>query len=204
MTDLASLHGHTTLTIPPTGPGSHDAHVLAGINRILQEALRASTEEELGRLCLEVAEDLTGAAFSFFGERRESHDRLDHIAISERGWAAYEGAEPVFRQRQLPNGLNIHGIFGQVILQDRSLIVNDPASHPNRVGTPEGIRRCTISWACRCAATARPLRCSRSATIRPVLPSVSGRSPRNWPPPSSRRCCASVPRSPRGTASAAC
>ncbi len=116
----------------------HGAHVLAGINRILQEALRASTEEELGQLCLAVAEDLTGAAFSFFGERRTSHDRLDHIAISERGWAAYHGDDPEYTNRQLPNGMKIQGIFGQVILQDRSMIVNDPANHPDRVGLPEG------------------------------------------------------------------
>ncbi|MFB9772465.1 sensor histidine kinase [Sphingomonas yabuuchiae] len=138
MTELASLHGQTPLSAPPRGPLPHDSHVLAGINRILQEALRASTEEELGQLCLAVAEDLTGAAFSFFGERRDSHDRLDHIAISERGWAAYAGDDPDFSQRQLPNGMKIHGIFGQVILQDRSMIVNDPANHPDRVGTPEG------------------------------------------------------------------
>lgn len=138
MTELASLQGQTTLPAPPDGPVPHDAHVLAGINRILQEALGASTEEELGRLCLEVAEDLTGAAFSFFGERRTSQDRLDHIAISERGWTAYSGADPEFLQRQLPDDMRIHGIFGQVILQDRSMIVNDPASHPDRVGTPEG------------------------------------------------------------------
>jgi PAS domain S-box-containing protein len=144
MTDLASMNGQFPSSAPPTpaptpsGPVHRDAHVLAGINRILQEALRASTEEELGQLCLEVAEDLTGAEFSFFGERRESHDRLDHIAISERGWAAYGGDDPDFKQRQLPNGMKIHGIFGQVILQDRSLIVNDPASHPDRVGTPDG------------------------------------------------------------------
>ncbi|MDQ1157474.1 PAS domain S-box-containing protein [Sphingomonas sp. SORGH_AS 950] len=138
MTDLAPLDGHAWPPASPPGSMSRDAHVLAGINRILQEALRASTEEELGRLCLEVAEDLTGAAFSFFGERRTSHDRLDHIAISERGWRSYTGDDPDFSQRQLPNGMKIHGIFGQVILQDRSLIVNDPTSHPSRVGLPDG------------------------------------------------------------------
>jgi PAS domain S-box-containing protein len=138
MTELTSLQGQTPLSAPPLGPLPHDSHVLAGINRILQEALRASTEEELGQLCLAVAEDLTGAAFSFFGERGGSDDRLDHIAISERGWAAYTGNDPHFVKRELPGGMKIHGIFGQVILQDRSMIVNDPANHPDRVGTPDG------------------------------------------------------------------
>ncbi|WP_343526063.1 GAF domain-containing protein [Sphingomonas sp.] len=142
MNDLATLNGQA---VPPTPqPGSsgaaglRDAHVLAGINRILQEALSASTEEELGKLCLTVAEDLTGAEFSFFGERRTSHDRLDHIAISERGWASYHAGDPDFSRNELPDELQIHGIFGQVILQDRSVIVNDPASHPSRVGLPDG------------------------------------------------------------------
>ena len=142
MTDLSAHHAEFARPTPPCGDGGgadpQDAHVLAGINRILHEALSASTEEDLGKLCLAVAEDLTGAAFSFFGERRTSLDRLDHIAISERGWAAYRGDDPDFRRGALPNGLRIHGIFGQVILEDRSLIVNDPASHPDRVGLPEG------------------------------------------------------------------
>ncbi|MCZ3230190.1 hypothetical protein NYZ41_19375, partial [Acinetobacter baumannii] len=63
MTDSANQTPCPAAPKPPADPVLRDAHVLAGINRILQEALRASTEEELGQLCLEVAEDLTGAAF---------------------------------------------------------------------------------------------------------------------------------------------
>ena len=138
MTDSANQTPCPAAPKPPADPVLRDAHVLAGINRILQEALRASTEEELGQLCLEVAEDLTGAAFSFFGEQHEASGRLDHIAISERGWTAYSGDDPDFARRKLPNGLKIRGIFGEVMLQDRTLIVNEPETHPARVGMPDG------------------------------------------------------------------
>ncbi len=138
MSDSADPPPRAALPEPPVDSVQRDAHVLAGINRILREALSASTEEDLGQLCLEVAEDLTGAAFSFFGEERDSSGRLDHLAISERGWAAYRGSDPEFSQRKLPNGLKIRGIFGEVMIQDRTLIVNEPASHPARVGLPQG------------------------------------------------------------------
>ncbi|MET4898775.1 GAF domain-containing protein [Sphingomonadaceae bacterium jetA1] len=148
MTDPASSHDPASSTTPAS-PSPGDRHVLAGINRILQGALSASTEEELGRLCLSVAEELTGATISFFGERREPDDRLDPIAISEGGWAAYRGDARDRLGRRLPNGLKARGVLEQVILQDRSLILNDraqlsgpeqlPDAHPtldNFLGVP--------------------------------------------------------------------
>jgi PAS domain-containing protein len=41
--------------------------LLAGINRIAREAYGCQTEEELGRVCLSVAEELTGSKFGFLG-----------------------------------------------------------------------------------------------------------------------------------------
>ena len=41
------------------------------------------------------------------------------------------------------------GIWGQVLKEERSLIVNDPGSHPGRVSIPEG--HPAVTWAFRFA-----------------------------------------------------
>lgn len=112
--------------------------VLEGINRIFHEALTAASLEALGKVCLRVAEDVTGAAFSFMGEIDPATDRLDEIAISERGWAAFDSAESDWPQGKVPTGLTIHGLYGRVLRDDAALIFNDAATHPDRIGTLSG------------------------------------------------------------------
>ncbi|WP_424136740.1 sensor histidine kinase [Roseomonas chloroacetimidivorans] len=112
--------------------------VLDGINRIFREALAARSEEELARVCLAVAEDVTGSAFGFMGEINFRTGRLDDLSVSERGWAAFTMEDPAYPRGKAPTGLKIHGLYGRVLLDGRGLIANDPASHPDRIGTPRG------------------------------------------------------------------
>ncbi|MBY9063261.1 GAF domain-containing protein [Sphingomonas yunnanensis] len=112
--------------------------VLEGINRIFHEALTAPSLEALGRVCLRVAEDVTGASFSFMGEIDRATDLLDEIAISERGWAAFEAAKSDWPQGEVPTGLTIHGLYGRVLREGKALIFNDAATHDDRIGTPAG------------------------------------------------------------------
>lgn len=46
----------------------HEKALLDGINRILQEALTCETEEELGKICLRVAVELTRSQYGFIAE----------------------------------------------------------------------------------------------------------------------------------------
>ncbi|HWL71238.1 MAG TPA: GAF domain-containing protein [Geminicoccus sp.] len=112
--------------------------VLEGINRIFREALGTRSEEELGEICLEVAEDITGSEFSFMGEVDFAANRLNDLSVSARGWQRFAMADPRFAKGQAPAGFEIHGIYGRVLTDGRGLIANDPASHPDRIGTPEG------------------------------------------------------------------
>jgi GAF domain-containing protein len=82
-----------------------------------------------------MAEELTGSQFGFIGELNQA-GLLDDIAISDPGWAACR--MPGLTQRILPKALHNRGIFGKAIKDEQSLIANDPVSHPDRVGTPEG------------------------------------------------------------------
>jgi PAS domain S-box-containing protein len=109
--------------------------ILQGINRVLLEALTCETEEDLGRACLAVAEDLTGSKLGFIGEINQA-GLLDDIAISDLGWSACK--IPGTADRALPRNLHIHGIYGRVLKDGQSVIANDLAAHPDRVGTPEG------------------------------------------------------------------
>lgn len=110
--------------------------VLEGVNRVLSEALSAGTEEELGRKCLEVAQAVTHSKFGFLGEI-SANGRLDDIAISDTGWSACAMESPA-GHRQLAFGLDVHGIYGRVLLDGRGFFTNSPETHPDRVGVPEG------------------------------------------------------------------
>ena len=113
----------------------HQNTVLEGINRILSEALSCESEEDLGRVCLRVAEEATQSKFGFIGEIR-AEGRLDSIAISDPGW---EGCRiPNSGEGKMPGGFKIHGLYGRVLSGGRGFFTNDPQNHPDSIGVPEG------------------------------------------------------------------
>jgi anti-anti-sigma regulatory factor len=109
--------------------------ILEGINRIFREALTCETEEQLCKTCLAVAESLTSSKFGFIGEVNQA-GRYDCIALSDPGWA--ECRMPGSEAARLLKNLEIRGIWGRVLKDERSLITNDPSTHPDWVGIPKG------------------------------------------------------------------
>ncbi len=105
---------------------------LAGISTIFREALNCDTEEQLGKACLRVVEEATGSKFGFIGELG-SDGLLHALAISDPGWEACSMA----RVRPVGN-FKMHGIYGRVLKDGRSLLTNAPAQHPDSIGTPPG------------------------------------------------------------------
>jgi PAS domain S-box-containing protein len=112
--------------------------LLSGIARIFGEALKCQTEEELGRICLSVAEEVTGSAFGFIGEINRETGKLNDIAISDPGWEACRMPAPEGHGRKVPFGFRIHGIYGRVLHDGKGFFTNDPRSHPDSIGTPQG------------------------------------------------------------------
>jgi signal transduction histidine kinase/DNA-binding NarL/FixJ family response regulator len=106
---------------------------LAGVNQILQAALISKTEEDLGKICLDVAEKLTQSKFGFLGET--SREGFMDIAISDPGWEACNISTPSGHCRP-PGSLRVHGIYGRVIFDGKSFFTNDPANHPDSIGVP--------------------------------------------------------------------
>lgn len=109
--------------------------VVNAINQVLLETLKCETDEEVAGICLTVAEELSGSRFGFIGEVNEA-GRFDAMSLSNPGWEAC--TMPRTKAVKLIKDMEIRGIWGRVLKDQQSLIVNDPASHPDRVGTPEG------------------------------------------------------------------
>jgi two-component sensor histidine kinase len=111
-------------------------HILEGINRIFSHVVQAKTEEELGSECLFVALEVTNSQIGFVGEI--GADGLLHdIAISDMGWEQCAMYDKTGHQRP-PGDFVLHGLYGCVIDTGKSFFINNPRSHPNSIGLPQG------------------------------------------------------------------
>jgi PAS domain S-box-containing protein len=109
--------------------------VSSAINAVLLETLACESDEAVASACLAVAEALTGSTFGFVGEVNPK-GRLDTIALSDPGWDAC--GVPETNAVAAIHDMEIRGIWGSVIRDGQPLITNDPPSHPDSVGMPEG------------------------------------------------------------------
>ena len=109
--------------------------VLEGVNRIFREALNCETDEDLGYACLAIAEEVTNSKFGILDEIN-AEGLLDAIAISDPGWNACR-MNTLTGYHKL-SGLKIHGLYGRVLLDGSGFFTNDPASHPDSIGLPDG------------------------------------------------------------------
>ncbi len=109
--------------------------VLNAINQVFLEALNCETEEALCRKSLAAVESLTGSKFGIIAELNAA-GRLDTIALSDPGWSACR--IPKTNAVLLLKDLEVRGIYAGVVRDGRSAVINDPATHPERAGTPEG------------------------------------------------------------------
>ncbi|MFL5303429.1 MAG: hypothetical protein ACJ79R_24140, partial [Anaeromyxobacteraceae bacterium] len=64
------------------------AAVVSAIARIFREALLCDTEEDLGRICVTIVEEVTQSAFGFLGELNRETGLLDDVALTDPGWDA--------------------------------------------------------------------------------------------------------------------
>ncbi|NQT17961.1 MAG: GAF domain-containing protein, partial [Planctomycetes bacterium] len=109
--------------------------VLQGVNQVFEKALACESEEAVAAVCLSVAEALTVSKFGFIGELN-AQGRFDTIALSDPGWSACRIGES--HAVAMIRDMAVRGIWGQVLKDGKSSIVNEPSSHPSRVGVPEG------------------------------------------------------------------
>ena len=109
--------------------------VLSAINNVFKEAITCETLEEVAYTCINMAEELTGSTFGLIGEVNKE-GLFDTITCGDLGWKICK--IPETDAIVLTKNMLIRGIWGQAILKGKSQIVNDPDSHPEKVGIPKG------------------------------------------------------------------
>jgi PAS domain S-box-containing protein len=110
--------------------------ILQTINRVYEEALRSESIQDLGQAYLEIIESITGSKFSFISDLSEdelSHDR----AISDTGWEQCSIYDKSGHRTPLAD-YKIHGLYGQVLNEGKSLMTNSPSLHPYSICVPSG------------------------------------------------------------------
>ncbi len=112
--------------------------VLDAINKVFRDVLTCETEEELGKTCLTVAEELTGSKFGYFGELNKD-GLFDVIAVSNPGWdiCNIPEGQASLALRNMP----VRGIDRATMRDGKPRIVNGEeaiATHPDHVNAPSG------------------------------------------------------------------
>ncbi|MFB3916031.1 MAG: ATP-binding protein [Terriglobales bacterium] len=110
--------------------------ILDGINTIFREVLQCDTDEDLGRTCLRVAEEVTSSKFGFIGEIG-SNGLLQEIAISGTGWELCT-MQDKRGHRIPPRDFKIRSLYSRVVKEGKGLLANAPAEHPDSIGVPAG------------------------------------------------------------------
>ena len=109
--------------------------LLTATVRVFKETLNCKTEEEVALICLKIVEELTCSAYGFIGELNPL-GYFDTTTLSESGWNACKipRLEADILLKNMPNrGINRIGLREQ-----KSWVINDPASHPDAVVKPPG------------------------------------------------------------------
>jgi PAS domain S-box-containing protein len=109
--------------------------IAEAINGLLRETMSCETDEEVAHTSLSIAEGLTSSNFGWIGKVNPS-GRLDTIAISDPGWDSCRMDKS--QSIRMIKDMEICGIWGRVLKDGKSLITNNPAIHPDRVGLPSG------------------------------------------------------------------
>ncbi len=109
--------------------------IVEAINKILQESVASESDLQVATTCLQVAEKLTESKFGFIGEVNKN-GKFNTLAISNPGWKDYNIEDS--DTSRVTEDMEIRGIWGETIVKERSMIVNDPNSSPNMIGVPDG------------------------------------------------------------------
>jgi signal transduction histidine kinase/DNA-binding response OmpR family regulator/ligand-binding sensor protein len=109
--------------------------LLDGINQIFHEAIECQTIEDIWNVGLTKAQNLTNSKFSLIGEVNKK-GTFDVKFMNVPAWEACTIEHN--KALALLQNLEIRGLLGYPIKNFKSCIINNPDSHPAKVGTPQG------------------------------------------------------------------
>jgi len=108
--------------------------ILSAINRLFTESIECESSKDVARICLSVAEDVTKSQYGSIAEiNKEGY--FDTLALSDPGWDACKMAE---LNPNLIQNMKIKGMWKSALNSKRGIIINNPSSHSQCVGLPEG------------------------------------------------------------------
>lgn len=109
--------------------------VIQAINKIFQETIAYESINQVANLCLKLAEELTESYVGFIGVIN-SLGTMDNIAMSNPGWDQCK--IPDSDKAILLTNMEIKGLWGEVIHQKKSIILNDILETSDKIKLPEG------------------------------------------------------------------
>ncbi|MBP2046076.1 PAS domain S-box-containing protein [Methanobacterium aggregans] len=109
--------------------------ILNGFNKIFKCALSSKNQEELAKICLNTCEEITESKLGFI-QLLNKRGNLDFVALSDPAW---EVSKFLKNDKEfLMKDLKLQGIYARPVVEEKSIIVKDPSSHPNSIGLPKG------------------------------------------------------------------
>jgi len=109
--------------------------ILEAVNEIFRKAFASRDDVETSRACLAVVEKMTGSEFGWIGELNKNRC-MDTIAVSSPGWNVCD--MPPEEGIGLLKNMPLRSYWGQVLMDEKPVIVNDPDNHPQAMGLPPG------------------------------------------------------------------
>ena len=113
-----------------------DKALFRGVADIFEEALSDRGEEELGRICLEVAQEVTDSSVGFIGEIGED-GVLHNIAVREPGRDKRGRVRPDAGAESTLD-FAAHSLFSHILREGESLVANQPPALPGTDPLPAG------------------------------------------------------------------
>ncbi|MGJ3628543.1 hypothetical protein AB5I41_19320 [Sphingomonas sp. MMS24-JH45] len=168
------------------GPDATPDRLLRGINRIFRAALSAQSEEELAKLCLSVAEAITGAAFSFMGEFDRVGERLNDLSVSA-ACSATSSPWTIRLSRAANGAAHPRHLRPRPDRRGDADRERSRPNHPDRIGLPPGHPPLHRLPGRAAEARWRDDRDDRPWQFTAARPRAMPRRWRCWPPRSSTR-----------------
>ena len=112
------------------------SNVIKSVNHFFQKSMMAQTYEGIARIFIPIALEVIPSQYCFIGEvKKDNKDLMDVLAISDQALKDCKIAR-IDREKFMEDGVTIRGIASRIIHQDKTIIANDPASHPDFIQFP--------------------------------------------------------------------
>ena len=121
------------------------------VNRLQQTFLSETTSNEVFENALKMLLDITESEYGFIGEVLQNSEGQPFLKTKSITNIAWNEATRKFYEEKAPKGLeftNLNTLFGVVLKTGRAIIANEPSTHPQRGGLPEGPLLSMHSLAC--------------------------------------------------------